>query len=65
MTCGYAGGRARPPLPHLDDERPFALDQFPAALADVRRGEGIKIQVAPGPRPGCSGRCRYITGRTG
>jgi NADPH2:quinone reductase len=27
---------------------PFALDQFPAALASVRNGEGIKIQVAPG-----------------
>jgi 2-desacetyl-2-hydroxyethyl bacteriochlorophyllide A dehydrogenase len=26
---------------------PFALDQFPEALASVRRGEGIKIQVAP------------------
>jgi len=27
---------------------PFALDQFPEALASVRNGEGIKIQVAPG-----------------
>ena len=27
---------------------PFALDQFPEALASVRHGEGIKIQVAPG-----------------
>jgi threonine dehydrogenase-like Zn-dependent dehydrogenase len=27
---------------------PFALDQFPGALASVRNGEGIKIQVAPG-----------------
>jgi threonine dehydrogenase-like Zn-dependent dehydrogenase len=27
---------------------PFALDQFPEALASVRSGEGIKIQVAPG-----------------
>jgi 2-desacetyl-2-hydroxyethyl bacteriochlorophyllide A dehydrogenase len=26
---------------------PFALDQFPEALASVRRGEGIKLQVAP------------------
>jgi threonine dehydrogenase-like Zn-dependent dehydrogenase len=26
---------------------PFALDQFPEALAIVRRGEGIKLQVAP------------------
>ncbi|HEX9358265.1 MAG TPA: zinc-binding dehydrogenase, partial [Streptosporangiaceae bacterium] len=26
---------------------PFALDQFPEALAGVRRGEGIKLQVAP------------------
>jgi 2-desacetyl-2-hydroxyethyl bacteriochlorophyllide A dehydrogenase len=26
---------------------PFALDQFPEALASVRRGDGIKIQVAP------------------
>ncbi len=27
---------------------PFTLDQFPKALASVRSGEGIKIQVAPG-----------------
>jgi hypothetical protein len=27
---------------------PFALDQFPGALARVRNGEGIKVQVAPG-----------------
>jgi len=27
---------------------PFALGQFPEALASVRNGEGIKIQVAPG-----------------
>jgi 2-desacetyl-2-hydroxyethyl bacteriochlorophyllide A dehydrogenase len=27
---------------------PFALDQFPEALASVRNGEGVKIQVAPG-----------------
>src|SRR5437773_89835 len=27
---------------------PFALDQFPDALARVRRGDRIKIQVAPG-----------------
>jgi 2-desacetyl-2-hydroxyethyl bacteriochlorophyllide A dehydrogenase len=27
---------------------PFTLDQFPEALASVRHGEGIKIQVAPG-----------------
>jgi threonine dehydrogenase-like Zn-dependent dehydrogenase len=27
---------------------PFALDQFPEALASVRNGEGIKVQVAPG-----------------
>jgi NADPH2:quinone reductase len=27
---------------------PFALDQFPQALASVRNGEGVKIQVAPG-----------------
>jgi threonine dehydrogenase-like Zn-dependent dehydrogenase len=26
---------------------PFVLDQFAEALASVRRGEGIKIQVAP------------------
>ncbi len=26
---------------------PFALDQFPEALANVRAGEGIKVQVAP------------------
>jgi threonine dehydrogenase-like Zn-dependent dehydrogenase len=26
----------------------FALDQFPEALARVRNGEGIKVQVAPG-----------------
>ena len=26
---------------------PFALDQFPEALAVARRGEGIKLQVAP------------------
>src|SRR5262249_14796656 len=26
---------------------PFTLDQFPEALASVRNGEGIKIQVAP------------------
>jgi hypothetical protein len=26
---------------------PFTLDQFPEALARVRNGEGIKIQVAP------------------
>jgi 2-desacetyl-2-hydroxyethyl bacteriochlorophyllide A dehydrogenase len=26
---------------------PFALDQFPDALASVRAGEGIKVQVAP------------------
>jgi threonine dehydrogenase-like Zn-dependent dehydrogenase len=26
----------------------FTLDQFPKALASVRNGEGIKIQVAPG-----------------
>jgi hypothetical protein len=26
---------------------PFTLDQFPEALASVRRGEGIKLQVAP------------------
>jgi NADPH2:quinone reductase len=26
---------------------PFALDQFPEALASVRGGEGIKLQVAP------------------
>ena len=26
---------------------PLALDQFPEALAGVRRGEGIKLQVAP------------------
>jgi threonine dehydrogenase-like Zn-dependent dehydrogenase len=26
---------------------PFALDHFPEALAGVRNGEGIKIQVAP------------------
>ena len=26
---------------------PFALDQFPEALASVRRGEGIKLQLAP------------------
>jgi 2-desacetyl-2-hydroxyethyl bacteriochlorophyllide A dehydrogenase len=26
---------------------PFALDQFPEALESVRRGDGIKIQVAP------------------
>jgi hypothetical protein len=26
---------------------PSALDQFPEALASVRRGEGIKLQVAP------------------
>ena len=26
---------------------PFALDRFPEALASVRRGEGIKLQVAP------------------
>jgi threonine dehydrogenase-like Zn-dependent dehydrogenase len=27
---------------------PFALAQFPEALASVRNGEGIKIQIAPG-----------------
>lgn len=27
---------------------PFALDQFPEALASVRNGKGIKVQVAPG-----------------
>jgi 2-desacetyl-2-hydroxyethyl bacteriochlorophyllide A dehydrogenase len=27
---------------------PFALDQFPEALASVRNGQGIKVQVAPG-----------------
>ena len=27
---------------------PFALDQFPEALASVRNGEGVKVQVAPG-----------------
>ena len=27
---------------------PFPLEQFPEALASVRSGEGIKIQVAPG-----------------
>jgi 2-desacetyl-2-hydroxyethyl bacteriochlorophyllide A dehydrogenase len=27
---------------------PFTLDQFPEALASVRNGEGIKVQVAPG-----------------
>jgi 2-desacetyl-2-hydroxyethyl bacteriochlorophyllide A dehydrogenase len=27
---------------------PFALDRFPEALASVRNGEGVKIQVAPG-----------------
>jgi len=27
---------------------PFPLDRFPEALARVRNGEGIKIQVAPG-----------------
>ena len=27
---------------------PFTLDQFPVALASVRNGEGIKVQVAPG-----------------
>ena len=26
---------------------PFTLDQFPEALANVRAGEGIKVQVAP------------------
>jgi hypothetical protein len=26
----------------------LVLDQFPEALASVRNGEGIKIQVAPG-----------------
>jgi threonine dehydrogenase-like Zn-dependent dehydrogenase len=26
----------------------FTLDQFPEALARVRHGEGIKVQVAPG-----------------
>jgi threonine dehydrogenase-like Zn-dependent dehydrogenase len=26
---------------------PFTLDQFPDALASVRAGEGIKVQVAP------------------
>jgi hypothetical protein len=27
---------------------PFALDEFAEALASVRNGEGIKIQIAPG-----------------
>jgi NADPH2:quinone reductase len=27
---------------------PFALSQFPEALASVRNGEGVKVQVAPG-----------------
>ncbi len=27
---------------------PFALGQFPEALASVRNGEGVKVQVAPG-----------------
>jgi NADPH2:quinone reductase len=27
---------------------PFGLAEFPDALASVRAGEGIKIQVAPG-----------------
>ena len=26
---------------------PFALDRFAEALASVRRGDGIKLQVAP------------------
>ena len=26
---------------------PFTLDQFPQALASVRNGEGIKVQVTP------------------
>ena len=29
---------------------PFLLDQFPEALASVRNGDGIKIQVAPGSK---------------
>ena len=28
--------------------QPFTLDQFPEALASVRNGEGIKVQVTPG-----------------
>jgi threonine dehydrogenase-like Zn-dependent dehydrogenase len=27
---------------------PVSLDQFPEALARVRNGDGIKVQVAPG-----------------
>jgi 2-desacetyl-2-hydroxyethyl bacteriochlorophyllide A dehydrogenase len=27
---------------------PFSLDEFPDALARVRQGEGVKVQVAPG-----------------
>jgi hypothetical protein len=30
-----------------DPAPPFALDRFAEALASVRRGEGIKLQVAP------------------
>jgi 2-desacetyl-2-hydroxyethyl bacteriochlorophyllide A dehydrogenase len=29
-------------------DKPFSLGQFPEALAGVRHGDGIKIQVAPG-----------------
>ncbi len=32
--------------PLLDS--PLALDQFPEALASVRNGDGVKVQVAPG-----------------
>ncbi len=32
--------------PLLDS--PLALDQFPAALASVRNGDGVKVQIAPG-----------------
>jgi hypothetical protein len=28
--------------------QPFTLGQFPEALASVRHGEGIKVQVIPG-----------------
>jgi hypothetical protein len=41
--------RAREPLRELERvlSPPFALDRFAEALASVRRGEGIKLQVAP------------------
>jgi threonine dehydrogenase-like Zn-dependent dehydrogenase len=57
-AAGLMAGGAIATGPLLGD--PFPLGQFPEALASVRAGEGIKIQVTPGrlirgPRGGPAG----------